>query len=158
MCFTVPYNSNRNYFHPWYTYSPLRIQQHCRRQARKTDWNVIEEPSSEQNSQLTNASKIIAPKRRTFKGTDNCAVKNRCHLVQFSSWFTSHPLCISAYHSTWSKLTPKWLKFFVQFSSIKLNKHCFISFCMLPDYVKYFTLKTLTVNAKTSRGTCTKHT
>lgn len=47
--------------------------------------NVIEEPPSEQPSQLTYASKMIAHKRHSFKGMDNCAVKNRCHLVKYSS-------------------------------------------------------------------------
>ena len=47
--------------------------------------NVIEEPPSEQRSQLTYTSKMTTPNRHSFKGMDTCAVKNGCHLVKYSS-------------------------------------------------------------------------
>jgi len=47
--------------------------------------NVIEEPPSEETSELTYASKMTARNGRSSNGMGNYAVKNRCHLAKYSS-------------------------------------------------------------------------
>jgi len=80
MRFTVPYSSDRNNFRAL-TYTAA-LPPACRENGLG---NVIEEPPSEQKSQLTYASKVSATKRPSFKAMDIRAVKNRCHLVKYSS-------------------------------------------------------------------------